>query len=62
MEQNTLSIADYVDRMAMVLDLPLKPEHRLGVIENFARIKAIAKQVNEFPLPLEIEPAPIFEP
>jgi len=62
MEQNTLSIADYVDRMAMVLDLPLKPEHHPGVIENFARIKAIAQLVNEFPIPLEIEPAPIFEP
>lgn len=62
MEPNTLSVDEYVDRMALVLNLPLKPEHRPGAIENFARIKAIAQLVNEFPIPLEIEPAPIFEP
>ena len=46
----------------MLLDLQLKPEHRTGVIENFGQIKAIARLVNEFPLPDNIEISPIFEP
>lgn len=62
MDENTLLIAEYVDLMAMVLDLQLNPEYRTGVIENFAKIKAIASLVNEFLLPDNIEAAPIFEP
>jgi len=45
-----------------LVGLPLQPDHRPGVIENFARITAIAQLVTEFPLPEEIEVAPIFEP
>ncbi len=48
--------------MTMLLDLQLSPEHRPSVIENFARIKAIAQLVNEFPLSENIEAAPVFEP
>ncbi|MEO1378485.1 MAG: DUF4089 domain-containing protein, partial [Cyanobacteria bacterium J06635_10] len=33
-----------------------------GVIENFERIQVIAKLVNQFPLPEDIEAAPVFEP
>lgn len=62
MDKNTLSIAEYVDQMAMVLDLQLNSEHRIGVIENFAKIKAIAQLVNDFPLPDNIEASPIFVP
>ena len=62
MDENTLSIAEYVDQMAIVLDLHLNPEYRTGVIENFTKIKAIAQLVNEFPLPDHIESSPIFEP
>ena len=62
MDEKTLSIAEYVDRMAIVLDLQLNPEYRTGVIENFTKIKAIASLVNEFPLPNNIEASPIFEP
>ncbi len=62
MDENRLVIAEYVERMALLLDLQLKPEHRLGVVENFARIRVIAQLVNEFPLPDNIEAAPIFEP
>ena len=57
-----ISLAEYVEQMAMLLDLQLKPEHRTGVIENFGQIKAIARLVNEFPLPDNIEISPIFEP
>ena len=62
MTEKTLSIAEYVDQVALLLDLPLKEEHRSGVIDNFARIQAIAQLVNEFPLPFEIEAASLFEP
>lgn len=62
MNKNTSSTDDFVDQMALVLDLQLNPEYRVGVIENFIKIKAIAQLVNEFPLPPEIEAAPVFEP
>lgn len=60
MDEKTLDPAEYVDQMAMLLDLQLHPEHRPGVVENFARIMAIAQIVNEFPLPAEVEAAPVF--
>lgn len=60
--QETFDPDEYVDQMALLLDLPLNPEHRPGVVENFARIMAIAKIVREFPLPNEIEAAPVFRP
>ena len=62
MDEDVLSTTEYVDQMASVLDLQLNSEYRTGVIENFARIKAIAQLVNEFPLPNNIEAAPVFEP
>lgn len=52
----------FVDQMAALVNLPLAPEHRSGVIENFERIIGVAQLVNEFPLPEEIEVAPVFEP
>ncbi|MCF2970720.1 DUF4089 domain-containing protein [Synechococcus sp. Nb3U1] len=52
----------YVDSVAKALQLPLHPDHRPGVIENFARILPIAKLVLEFPLPQTVEPAPTFDP
>ncbi|MEH1838521.1 MAG: DUF4089 domain-containing protein [Nostoc sp.] len=56
------NVGEYVDIMALLLDLQLKDEYRDGVMENFERIRAIANLVNEFPLAEEIEVAPIFEP
>lgn len=62
MNSKSLEPAEYVDQMALLLDLQLKKEYRDGVVENFGRIKAIAQLVIEFPLPSEIEAAPVFEP
>lgn len=62
MSDETSKTAEFVDRMAEVVGLPLQPEHRPGVITNFERIQAIAQQVMEFPLPEEVEAAPRFEP
>ena len=54
--------AQLVDLMAQVLQIPLDPEHRPGVISNFVRNTEIAQLVMEFPLPDDIEVAPTFEP
>jgi len=57
-----LDIAEYVDRTALMLDLEINPEYKDNVVANFERISAIAQIVNEFPLPENIEVAPVFEP
>lgn len=62
MEEETPTVAEYVDTISQLLNLPIDPEHRPGVIQNFERIIAIAKSVTEFPLPEDLEAAPIFEP
>jgi hypothetical protein len=55
-------VPQLVDLMAQAIQLPLAPEHRPGVIANFERTMAITQLVMEFPLPEEIEAAPVFEP
>jgi len=55
-------VEQYVDLLAALVNLPIASEHRLGVLDNFERIQAIARLVTEFPLPEEIEAAPVFEP
>jgi len=62
MNDHDLDFGTLVDQMAGLMELPLQPEHRPGVVDNFARIQAIAQLVMEFPLPEEIEAAPVFEP
>ncbi len=57
-----VNVEEYVDRTAELINLPLEPEHRPGVVVNFERIAAIARLVTEFPLPPEVEVAPVFEP
>lgn len=55
-------MADYVEQMAWLLDLPLDPASRPSIIQNMETMRAIARLVTEFPLPEEIEVAPVFEP
>lgn len=62
MEEKTIDPALYVEQMALLINLPLDPEHRPGVVENMERIITIAQLVNDFPLPDEIEAAPVFQP
>ncbi|HEY9298057.1 MAG TPA: DUF4089 domain-containing protein [Phormidium sp.] len=62
MEEETPTAAEYVDTISQLLNLPIDPEHRPGVIQNFERIITITKLVTEFPLPEDLEAAPIFEP
>jgi Protein of unknown function (DUF4089) len=62
MESQGFDVSEYVEQMSLLLDLEIKDEYRDGVVANFERIKAIAQLVNSFPLPEEIETAPVFEP
>jgi hypothetical protein len=52
----------YVTAMATVLGLPIPAESRLSVVENVARLLAAAAFVMDFPLPEDVEAAPIFRP
>ena len=38
------------------------PEHRAGVLLNFSRLAAFARLLEEFPLEVDDEPAPVFQP
>jgi hypothetical protein len=62
MENQGFDVGEYVKQMALLLDLEMRDEYRDGVVANFERIKAIANLVNSFPLPEDIEVAPVFEP
>jgi hypothetical protein len=62
MTDTSMDISQLVDLLAQVIQLPLDPAHRPGVIANFERTMTIAQLVMEFPLPDEIEVAPVFEP
>ncbi|MBD2297365.1 DUF4089 domain-containing protein [Nostoc sp. FACHB-87] len=62
MQNQELDVNKYVEQAALLLDLPIKDEYYEGVVANFARVQAIAQLVNSFPLPPEIEAAPVFEP
>ncbi|RCJ30021.1 hypothetical protein A6770_21245 [Nostoc minutum NIES-26] len=62
MESQEFNVGEYVDQMSLLLDLQLRDEYRDGVVTNFERIKAIAQLVNSFPLPEDVEAAPVFEP
>ncbi len=62
MRTEEFDVGEYVDQMALLLDLQLRDEYRDSVVANFERISAIANLVNSFPLPEDIEVAPVFEP
>lgn len=62
MADQQIDIEEWVDLMAQVLELPLEPEHRPGVIANLQRTATIAQLVMEFPLPNDVEAAAVFQP
>ncbi|HHP7243611.1 MAG TPA: DUF4089 domain-containing protein, partial [Elainellaceae cyanobacterium] len=55
-------VEQYVDYAAHVIGLSIAPEYRSGVIENVETLMAIAQSVMEFPLPADLEAAPVFYP
>ena len=52
----------YMEAAAAQLDLPIDPKSRAAVNDDLTRLSAIARFLMEFPLPQEIEAAPVFEP
>jgi len=56
------AIAAYVDQAAPLLGLSLTPEQREGVVRNLAVTFAVAQLVMEFPLPDDVDSAPVFHP
>jgi len=62
MKEPTINSTEFVDQAAAIVRLPLPAEYHPNVVENFARITAIADLVLEFPLPEDIEIAPVFAP
>ena len=55
-------LSAYVDETAKQVGLPLAPEPRPGVIQFTGILLAQAALVTEFPLPDDVEPAPVFRP
>jgi Protein of unknown function (DUF4089) len=55
-------IEAYVDATAKLIDLPIAPEHRPGVVQFTAGLFEAAALVSELPLPDEVEAAPVFYP
>jgi hypothetical protein len=51
-----------MDAAAAAIGLEIAAAHRPGVIANLDRIAAMAELVMGFPLPDEVEPAPVFQP
>lgn len=54
--------SEFVHVMSEAIALPIPAEYQENVVANFDRIHTIAQLVLEFPLPEEIEAAPVFEP
>jgi hypothetical protein len=55
-------IGAYVDAAANLIALPIAPPHRPGVIQFMGVVLSAAALVMEFPLPDEVEAAPVFDP
>ena len=62
MNNKKFNSTEYIEQTALLLGFNLPDEYRDGVVANFERIQVIAKLVSEFPLPEDIEAAPVFEP
>lgn len=56
-----MATEDYVKATAEAIGLPIPEEYFGGVLRNFERSEALAKQVLEFPLPQDLPPAPVYK-
>jgi hypothetical protein len=56
------AIAAYVDHAAPLMGLALTAEQREAVIRNLAVTMQVAALVMEFPLPDDVDAAPVFHP
>jgi Protein of unknown function (DUF4089) len=53
-------VADLVDASARALRIPLDPAWRGGIVFNLGLILRLAALVDQFPLPDDTEPGPVF--
>jgi hypothetical protein len=51
-----------IDRLAAILGLTIDPASREAVREHVAYMLATARLVTDFPLPDDVEAAPVFRP
>ena len=59
---HTSPLEAWVEQVAQIINLPLQPADRPGVVENMARLQAIAQLVMDFPLPEDSEIPSVFRP
>ena len=57
-----MATEEYVKATAEAVGLPIPPEYLAGTVANFERSAALAKILMDFPLPIDVQPAPQFEP
>ena len=58
-EDDTLD--QFIDAAARALSLPIEPEWKAAIRANLEATLKHAARVDEFPLPDEAEPAPVFK-
>ena len=51
-----------VEQLAAHVGLSIAPADRLAVAQQLSGLLAVARLVTEFPLPDEVEAAPVFRP
>jgi 1-carboxybiuret hydrolase subunit AtzG-like protein len=51
-----------VERLAALVGLPISPTDLPGVAVAFETLMAVAQLVRDFPLPDDVEAAPVFHP
>jgi hypothetical protein len=51
-----------VDAIATAVGMPIPPECRAGVLQNWTLMHGIAQGYLNFPLPADVEPANTFTP
>lgn len=51
-----------VEQLAALVGLSIAPADRLAVAQQLSGLLTVARLVTEFPLPDEIETAPVFRP
>jgi hypothetical protein len=55
-------VAEYLNKTAALLDLPIRPEHYDEVLAAFRVLRAQAELITEFELPPHCEAAPRYTP
>lgn len=62
MAEQSFDARAYVEAAAQLVGLSFDPAYLPGVILNVERIAQMAGLVMDFPLPDDVEPAPVFTP